>query len=1059
MSRKQRGAMSSDADRWVRDMEWDEFEAQLSRSARGGKSRAVSDQALSDHFGPEKLERLQRLVERVRLARHKREPLRGNIIFIPGIMGSELTVTDDGDDDVVWVSFLKLIWGGINKLRLAKDGVQEADSTLRVQPSGLDKDSYAETILWLKAYWNVEPFAYDWRKDLDQAAEGLKSLVETKFKDQPVHLVGHSMGGLVSRNFIRLYPKVWKAMSEPKKVQGGRLIMLGTPNYGSYAIVQAMVAKDKLVKWLAAADLRHDLDEVLDVLNGFVGSYQLLPSPAKLPPSEQGLYDRVAWGRYPIVPAHLQRARKFHADLDTAATTDPERMTYIAGCNRETLTGVTINGPGLFEFGTTLKGDGRVTHALGLLPGVSTYYVDEIHGDLQKHEQVLEGINEILRTGKTGALATEPVAARAVRSVISSRVRAVQDREDAEQISQIAEETKANRSSAAERRRAEALLRQAIMAQAPPVSRAVTDLAQAKTKTDGGRMKKRPAQTPISLNVEVVHGDIRDIKVPVVVVGHYRGVPPVRAVGALDQALEFWISKAVKRGMIGGGLGEVFLIPNVHKSLAANTVILAGMGEYGRFNREDLELLFANVTYAVTALEWREFATVVVGSGEGNLSLEQAIEGMLEGVGSALRRLGGQGRLETLRIVEYDKTRCQVIQRLLDTVAQNQNDGWNLHVTKRELPKRAHRKPTSQPANVDTMQGSRITIERDRDIFRFSAITRQAVIPVREVTIQSSYAEGAAELLKESRSLEDQHKYGKLLHSYLMPEDFQDMIDMTPLTLMVDRSTAAFPWEMAAFERHGKIIFYGPGRQLTRQFRTTLSGAPGLIAPPIPNRLRVLVIADPAPEADLQLPGAREEGRAVVQILRTMKESQSLDITIEQRIGANECDPVELLALILSEEFDLIHYSGHGDFDEKNPAKSGWIFGKENVLSSRDIFRARRVPRLIFANACFSGVIRSGYPFTLQESNRNLAGLAQAFFERGVQNYIGTGWPVDDAAALEFAKVFYREALTGNELGSSLSKAREAILTSGSTWGAYQHYGQATAKLIAMSEKNSAGEL
>lgn len=1057
MSRKQRGIRPSDADRWVRDMEWGEFEAQLSRSARGGKSRAVSDQALRDHFGPEKLEQLQRLADRVRSARRKREPLRGNIIFIPGIMGSELTVTDDGDDDIVWVSFLKLIWGGIKKLRLAKDGVQEADSTLRVHPSGLDKDSYAETILWLKAYWNVEPFAYDWRKDLDQAAEGLKSLVETKFEDQPVHLVAHSMGGLVSRNFIRLYPKVWKAMSEPKKVQGGRLIMLGTPNYGSYAIAQAMVAKDKLVKWLAAADLRHDLDEVLDVLNGFVGSYQLLPSPAKLPLSEQGLYDRSAWGRYPIVPAHLQRARKFHADLDTAATTDPERMTYIAGCNQETLTGVTINGPGLFEFGITLKGDGRVTHALGLLPGVLTYYVDEIHGDLQKHEQVLEGIDEILRTGKTGSLATEPVAARTVRSVTSARVRAVQDREDAEQISQIAEETKANRSSAAERRRAEALLRQAIMAQAPPASRTVTDLAQA--KTSGGRMKKRPAQAPISLNVEVVHGDIRDIKAPAVVAGHYRGVPPVRAVGALDQALEFWISKAVKRGMIGGGLGEVFLIPNVHKSLAANTVILAGMGEYGRFNREDLELLFANVTYAVIALEWREFATVVVGSGEGNLSLEQAIEGMLEGVGSALRRLGGHGYFETLHIVEYDKDRCKVIQELLDTVAQNQNDGLNLHVTKREIPKRAHRKPTSQPANFDTMQGSRITIERNRDVFRFSAITRQAVIPVREIPIHSSNAEGAAELLKESRSLEDQHKYGKLLHSYLMPEDFQDMIDMTPLTLMVDRSTAEFPWEMAAFERHGKIIFYGPGRQLTRQFRTTLSGAPGLIAPPIPNHLRVLVIADPAPEADLQLPGAREEGRAVVQILQRMKEERSLDITIEQRIGSNECDAVELLALILSEEFDLIHYSGHGDFDEKNPSKSGWVFGKENVLSSRDIFRARRVPRLIFANACFSGVVRSGHPFTLQESNRNLAGLAQAFFERGVQNYIGTGWPVDDAAALEFAKVFYREALSGNELGSSLSKAREAILTSGSTWGAYQHYGQATAKLIVVSEKSSAGEL
>src|SRR5262249_41620624 len=104
----------------------------------------------------------------------------------------------------------------------------------------------------------------------------------------------------------------------------------------------------------------------------------------------------------------------------------------------------------------------------------------------------------------------------------------------------------------------------------------------------------------------------------------------------------------------------------------------------------------------------------------------------------------------------------------------------------------------------------------------------------------------------------------------------------------------------------------------------------------------------------------------------------------------------------------------------------------------------------------FSGVVRSGTPFTLQESNRSLAGLAQAFFERGVQNYIGTGWPVDDAAALEFAKIFYTEALCGNDLGNSLSRAREAILAWGSTWGAYQHYGQAAAKLMILSEKNVA---
>jgi len=42
----------------IRAMAWDEFESQLSRSARRDTSRRVPDQALRDHFGPEKLERL-----------------------------------------------------------------------------------------------------------------------------------------------------------------------------------------------------------------------------------------------------------------------------------------------------------------------------------------------------------------------------------------------------------------------------------------------------------------------------------------------------------------------------------------------------------------------------------------------------------------------------------------------------------------------------------------------------------------------------------------------------------------------------------------------------------------------------------------------------------------------------------------------------------------------------------------------------------------------------------------------------------------------------------------
>jgi hypothetical protein len=212
--------------------------------------------------------------------------------------------------------------------------------------------------------------------------------------------------------------------------------------------------------------------------------------------------------------------------------------------------------------------------------------------------------------------------------------------------------------------------------------------------------------------------------------------------------------------------------------------------------------------------------------------------------------------------------------------------------------------------------------------------------------------------------------------------------------------------------------------------------------------LKVLVIADPAPEPEFQLPGARREGREVVRVLNHFKKKMGSDITVVDRIGAMECDPVEILALLLSEEFDVVHYAGHGVFDEENPSRSGWVFGEGRILSAKEIFRARRVPRLVFANACFSAVIKERKAMTADQISRRLAGLAEAFFERGIQNYIGAGWPVDDEPAVEFATVFYENALLAQTLADSLAAARKKIMGQGSTWGAYQHYGQVNARLL-----------
>jgi hypothetical protein len=101
---------------------------------------------------------------------------------------------------------------------------------------------------------------------------------------------------------------------------------------------------------------------------------------------------------------------------------------------------------------------------------------------------------------------------------------------------------------------------------------------------------KERSQKPrgLRLRLEVVLGDITQVQAPVIVVGHYKAIPPVHAV---DEALEFWISRASARGMIGAELGELFFVPMASNQVTTKAVLLAGMGEAGRFTRNDLRYL------------------------------------------------------------------------------------------------------------------------------------------------------------------------------------------------------------------------------------------------------------------------------------------------------------------------------------------------------------------------------------------------------------------------------------------------------------------------------------
>lgn len=1064
--------------RRVQTLDWDELE----RALRDPASAGLRERDLRAHFGND-FERLRRFAGQAGKTRDAAAagagggPL-GNVVVLPGIMGSTLDTVRRGDTDNVWLNFLRLAAGRIGRLKLSADGTQEADREFRVIPSGMERKTYAPLVMRLRSGWTVAECPYDWRRHLDEASDALAALVRSKFPVGSVHLVAHSMGGLVARNFIRRHPDVWKRMAADGR--GGRLVMLGTPNYGSFVIPQVLTGTERALRLLERVDAFHNLNELLEITNTFPGSYLMLPAPDRLPPDARAIYAEETWRPFRVSQRHLDAAAAFHAGLAAApGTIDPDRMCYVAGYGQPTLAGLRVVTAGEFDYAGTLLGDGRVPHALGLLEGVRTYYVEESHGDLPRNESVLNGIDDLLRHGESPVLSAEvraprgPVAPAAWRRSVGEReLGAAMERVSAVALSVVprardgSPPARVPGDAEVPNPREVADAEEVLRAAAAGAREAVREPAPA---TAAGR-GLRPVK-PLRLEVEVVRGDARRVRGPVVAVGHYRGVTPVAAEGALDQATNHAISGAIAAGMFGGHLGELFYIPRpAGCALAAGGVLVAGMGEFGTFGRDDLTFLMRNVTLALNKVGHREFATVLIGSGEGNLSKDRAVRGLLEGVCDALRSARGADRhVRRVVIVELAADAATEIHASLRAMRDERAiPELNLAVRPATLPESTRATAGQERATATRLAAAagaggpsgpsgtsvRMTIERDVDKFLFSALTEKAVVPVREEPVQSFFVEGAAQRLMESQTRREQELLGHGLYKYLMPEDFQRLIDPdTRLTLIVDRVTAGLPWEMGCFKSATGMHFFGPHLRLARQFRTGLSSVGALVPTQTSGRLRVLVIADPAPEPDLQLPGARREGRAVVRALRDVRtkgDPALRAIEVVDRIGPDACDPVDLLALILAEHFDVIHFAGHGYFNRDDPRRGGWVLGRDRFLSSAEIFKSPKdATRLVFANACFSAVVNPGPASGAEEMNRKLAGVAEAFLERGVGNYLGAGWPVDDQAAVDFAEAFYGSVLEGQFLCDAVAAGREAVMRRGigSSWGAYQHYGDPATKL------------
>ena len=223
---------------------------------------------------------------------------------------------------------------------------------------------------------------------------------------QPVRLLAHSMGGLVARTMQLECPQVWQRLMAR---DGARLLMLGTPNGGSWAPMQVLSGDDTFGNTLVAFGGLFDdagTREVMAAMPGFIQLQAALTDPAlaldraatwqQLADDDlRRLRERSRWHhaeaaarRLPLGRAAAGRARPRGRSCASGSTRRPRssapmrsKMLLVVGRDRFTPAGYRLGDEGL-EYLDAADGDGRVPLASALLPGVRTWRCEATHGKL-----------------------------------------------------------------------------------------------------------------------------------------------------------------------------------------------------------------------------------------------------------------------------------------------------------------------------------------------------------------------------------------------------------------------------------------------------------------------------------------------------------------------------------------------------------------------------------------------------------------------------------------------------------------------------------------------------
>jgi hypothetical protein len=354
---------------------------------------------LVDYFGPVEYRDLVRLARKAAATTLSPEAL--HVIIVPGIMGSQLGLkrAPPLPNDIVWVDPIDIQIGRLATLRLP--------DTAPIVSLGVVLYSYLKLKLHLRAAgFAASLHDYDWRLGIDELGRQFAA----RLKNEPAKrlaIVAHSMGGLVSRAAVVL----------PGAERVERVLLLGSPNYGSFATIQALRGTYAVVRRISCLTTESSAESLAgEVFNTFPSLYHMLPAASCSDGTD--LFDAAEWPSAGPQPSArlLEHARAVQGGL---AQPD-SRFACIVGVGEETVTGVRRRSND-FVYTITRHGDGTVPAISAALPGSPNYYTQVAHSDLTRNRVVAAAVVDLLRRGSTKRLPGKWSSSSRARATITDK--------------------------------------------------------------------------------------------------------------------------------------------------------------------------------------------------------------------------------------------------------------------------------------------------------------------------------------------------------------------------------------------------------------------------------------------------------------------------------------------------------------------------------------------------------------------------------------------------------------------------------------------------------------